>query len=440
MSFGSEPGSVSRLTRFAPVLLLAMLVAIAHESPAAASVRYIWSPTAPTSGVSPTLVRGKDGSLYGTVSTGGAFGLGAVFRLKPPLGDRGEWTYSVIYHFPRPAPGAKHKPPSHPESGVVLDDKGRFYGTTRDGGDGSGTVYRLLPPDESNPDYRLDVLYRFRKVVTYVPSYLRLTFRSGEVFGVVSTGGKFGQGNIYRLTKKREGWVYTDIHDFSKPGDWSPSSTLLSAPDGSLYGTTARGGSSDVGSLFQLKQVDGVWKRAVLYSFISPFGMPGGGESPGYYPEGDLAVDGKGGIFGSTSKSARVDEHPYDECGNFYRLAPALPKSHKRPLRWIADLPFDAASDWGKDGCQPFGVQLSSNGDLYALMQIGGDHDYGTILKLTPPEEGSSWNPHVLASFDGAHGGPRGLPTLAANGLVYGTVGNNRDRVWQWTPPQDQGK
>jgi uncharacterized repeat protein (TIGR03803 family) len=91
------------------------------------------------------------GNLYGTASTGGTWGLGGVWKLKPHA--NGTWTMSALRVFAN-ADGAV------PSAGLVFDAAGNLYGTTTQGGAfGGGVVFKLAP----NPDgtWTESVLYSF---------------------------------------------------------------------------------------------------------------------------------------------------------------------------------------------------------------------------------------------------------------------------------------
>jgi uncharacterized repeat protein (TIGR03803 family) len=68
------------------------------------------------------LVRDSAGNLYGTTSTGGASGLGTLFRLDA----KGKET--VLHNFTGGTDG------KNPASGVLRDAAGNLYGTTQLGG------------------------------------------------------------------------------------------------------------------------------------------------------------------------------------------------------------------------------------------------------------------------------------------------------------------
>jgi uncharacterized repeat protein (TIGR03803 family) len=90
----------------------------------------------------------RSGNLYSTAlggsnrCGGGGYQCGVIFELTPsPEG----WTESVLYNF-QPSGGDGW----YPESSVIIDDAGNFYGTTFVGGTngdilGFGTVYEISP-------------------------------------------------------------------------------------------------------------------------------------------------------------------------------------------------------------------------------------------------------------------------------------------------------
>ena len=73
------------------------------------------------------LVRDAAGNLYGTTSEGG-LGSGTIFKLTPIGG--GQWTESVVHPFEGPPDGG------FSYNGMVVDRFGNFYGATVHGGDG----------------------------------------------------------------------------------------------------------------------------------------------------------------------------------------------------------------------------------------------------------------------------------------------------------------
>jgi uncharacterized repeat protein (TIGR03803 family) len=77
------------------------------------------------------------GNLYGSTSSGGAYGLGAVFELTPSSGG---WAYTSLHDFIGNPDG------EIPMGNVLLDANGNLYGTAEGGGQyDSGVVWEITP-------------------------------------------------------------------------------------------------------------------------------------------------------------------------------------------------------------------------------------------------------------------------------------------------------
>ncbi len=86
------------------------------------------------------LVQGPTGVLYGATAYGGTYGRGSLFQLTPPA-TGGTWTLTELWSLGNGSDGVE------PGSAPVLDNAGALYGTTEMGGTfGMGAVYKLSPP------------------------------------------------------------------------------------------------------------------------------------------------------------------------------------------------------------------------------------------------------------------------------------------------------
>ena len=83
------------------------------------------------------LARDGGGNLYGTTCYGGPHNRGAVFRLTPSGG--GQWTETTLHEFSGSDGGC-------PLGDLVLDGSGTIYGTASAGGAyGLGVVFQITP-------------------------------------------------------------------------------------------------------------------------------------------------------------------------------------------------------------------------------------------------------------------------------------------------------
>ena len=80
------------------------------------------------------LITDTAGNLYGTTASGGAGGVGTVFKMDTAGNE------TVLYSFTYGEDGGV------PVSGVVRDAAGNIYGTTENGGSfGFGTLFKITP-------------------------------------------------------------------------------------------------------------------------------------------------------------------------------------------------------------------------------------------------------------------------------------------------------
>jgi len=189
----------------------------------------------PSSGV----IFDQAGNLYGATG-GGGNGYGVIYELSP---SGSGWTDTTLYVFQGSADDG-----GDASGGLIFDAAGNLYGTTIAGGsDGQGTVFELSP---SNGSWSINVLHSFTELGGG-PLLASLTFDpAGNLYGVTTTGGLNEGGNVFELTPSNGGWTYSDLYDFPE-GHGSPYGTLL-WNNGTLYGTTQRGGTDNLGTVFEV--------------------------------------------------------------------------------------------------------------------------------------------------------------------------------------------
>jgi hypothetical protein len=67
---------------------------------------------------------------------------------------------------------------------------------------------------------------------------------AGNLYGTTLCSGANYAGNVFKLTKTQNGWVYASLHDFTGGADGArPYSTVTIDSDGTLYGTASQGGN-----------------------------------------------------------------------------------------------------------------------------------------------------------------------------------------------------
>ena len=145
------------------------------------------------------LIMDAAGNLYGTTKvggtggTGGAFGQGVVFKLAP------DGTETVLYSF---CSQANCTDGLQPFAGLIMDAAGNLYGTTLNGGigSGSGVVFKLAP------DGTQTVLYSFCSQANctdgLAPQAGLLMDAAGNLYGTTALGGiaPGNSGVVFALT------------------------------------------------------------------------------------------------------------------------------------------------------------------------------------------------------------------------------------------------
>jgi uncharacterized repeat protein (TIGR03803 family) len=193
------------------------------------------------------------GNLYGTTSSGGAFGqyTGTVFELERV--GAGRWTEKILYNF-RPPAGYE------PTAPVVLDATGNLYGTTYSGGtgpcvgddsSGCGTVFELSP--QAGGTWKQTVVQNFDGVNGQFPSAGVILDSSGNLYGEALNGGSGGSGVVFALVPGTSGtWTDRVLHNFVGSDGFAPIEGLVFDNAGNLCGSTASGGAYQYGVVFEI--------------------------------------------------------------------------------------------------------------------------------------------------------------------------------------------
>ena len=244
------------------------------------------------------------GSLYGTTNSGGANGVGAIYKLAP--NSDGTWSESVLYSL-----GSFSGDGTYTWAEPVFDAAGNLYGTTVSAGSyGSGTVYRLSP--NSNGTWTETVLHSFTGQADQGTPKAAVWLDSvGNIFGTASADGTSVAGTVFELSPNSNGtWTQKTLHTFGALGDGErPFSGLTPDAAGNLYGTTYIGGAHGAGCVYRMHPgTGGSWNESVVYSFT--------GSSDGNAPGVGVTL-GNGGVFyGVTSYGGSA------QMGVVYALKP----------------------------------------------------------------------------------------------------------------------
>ncbi len=259
------------------------------------------------------LIFGKEGALYGTTLSGGAFKDGTVYELLRQ-GAEDHWTFKVLHNFA----GPDGSEPLYSGGNLAIDKQGSLYGVTAFGGAyDAGVVFRLAP--SSNGDgWTESVLYTFTGGNDGGGPNGGLIFDdAGKLYGTTRAGGPSSGGTVFELTPSKEGsWTETVLNSFSGNGGDGPWGRLIFDKDGNLYGTTLREGPNLGGTVFRLKPPKrrrGSWTGTTLHKFS---GLHDGG-----LPLAGLTFDKHGALYGTTYSGGDLKTcSAVRGCGTIFKI------------------------------------------------------------------------------------------------------------------------
>jgi uncharacterized repeat protein (TIGR03803 family) len=347
------------------------------------------------------------GTLYGTTIAGGSGcyssgGCGTVFAIT----TSGE--ESVLHSFAGAQDGA------FPYAGLA-NVKGTLYGTTGGGASTGGTVYSIETSGTET------VLYHFKGTPDGFDPRSRLIGVRGALYGTTLFGGSKTRGTVYKiLTSGHETVLYSFLGRKGQENDGKyPDAGLLNV-NGTLYGTTYKGGKRDRGTIFKISRSG---HETVLHSFV-------GGEHDGAFPRGGL-VDVNGVLYGTTT-SGGLEACKGCAVANYFGTIFEITTAGKEKLLY-------RFQGYPNDGADPQGDLLNVNGALYGVTETGGAAcgvtlGCGTIFSVTP-----SGTETVLHSFVAKGDGSLPLAGLIeVGGTLYGTASSgglyNSGTVFAFTP------
>lgn len=351
----------------------------------------------------------------------------------------------LLYSFPG-APRA-----AGPTSTPIADAAGNLYGTTADGGkgrciwsgglqDGCGTIFELSP--KSGGGWTETLLYSFEGGTDGAAPYAGLVMdTAGNLYGATTYAGINGlnPGTIFELSPPAESggaWTFTLIYNFPAAADGAtPYGTLIFDKAGNLYGTTAGGGPSNFGTVFELSPPTapgGTWTEEVLLNFSG---------SNGSEPFAGLYMDGSGNLYGTTVYGGYYGSGAaceYSGCGVVFELSPGSGGTWTEAV--LHEFHFL------NDGRYPFGGLAFHNGNLYGTSSSTSGDNGGAVFQLAQ-KKGGAWTFSVIHSFDTYGDGyaPYSGPTADAAGNIYGTTSGGGPLtdaagiVYELSPPAGSG-
>ncbi|MGB8166116.1 MAG: choice-of-anchor tandem repeat GloVer-containing protein [Chthoniobacteraceae bacterium] len=233
------------------------------------------------------LVRDAAGDFIGTASTGGSGDFGTIFKVNKTTG-----ALTTLVEFT--GTGGLFKG-SKPLGALFIDGAGVIWGTTSAGGAGGlGTVFKF---DGTTFTTIAEFTGTLAGTLGATPE-AALILSGGKLWGTTASGGSADLGTVFTIDPAT--LMFSSIASFTGPNGANPRAALTPGAAGKLLGTTENGGTDDLGTIFSLDTATG--NVTTIASFNGAKGA-----APGAHPVGGLTADSATLFFGTATKGGRED-------------------------------------------------------------------------------------------------------------------------------------
>jgi uncharacterized repeat protein (TIGR03803 family) len=238
---------------------------------------------------------------------------------------------------------------------------GLLYGTTASGGasGADGTAFSVTTGGKTK------VLHSFCTGADGCGPVAGLIDVNGTLYGTTPRGGRYGvahngnDGTVFSITTTGKART---LHNFGKGYDgYSPKASLIDLT-GALYGTTAYGGAYGSGTVFSIT-------TSGKYKIVYSFGRPGSSCCDGENPWAGL-INVNGTLYGTTAGGGALG------VGTVFSVTTG---GAEKVLHNFGDV---------GDGYGPYSALTEVNGTLFGTTECGGAYNScivgGTVFALRP--------------------------------------------------------
>jgi uncharacterized repeat protein (TIGR03803 family) len=243
------------------------------------------------------------GNLIGTTFEGGTNTDGTVFEIQ----NTGTVAAPNYANAPTTLVNFNATNGAFPSGSLIADAHGDLFGTTENGGtNGDGTVFELLNNGTAAaPSYASapTTLVSFNTTNGAFPEGGLTLDAAGNLIGTTDGGGTTNQGTVFELINNGTaaapsyGSAPTTLVNFNGTDGDSPNGELTVDVHGNLFGTTEEGGTSNQGTVYELKNTGTV--AAPVYS-STPITLANFNGANGEFPLAGLTEDVSGNLLGTT--------------------------------------------------------------------------------------------------------------------------------------------
>ena len=145
--------------------------------------------------------------------------------------------------------------------------RGAVYATIYPGGKyGAGQMVRISPTTHS-----VKTLYAFQLAGDANAPTAPLAYVNGSLYGASYLGGTTNQGALFAVNPLTG--AESVVHSFGSAGDGIEPNGYLTNVGGTLWGLTFRGGSGDDGTLFKFDPASGTENPVLSFATSDPIGV-----------------------------------------------------------------------------------------------------------------------------------------------------------------------
>lgn len=323
-TFASADGSVFAETPLGPNDRGQILVLTPKGKTYKASLVKAFACDADGSVPSGNMVADASGNVWGTTnsSCSGSNTNGTIFELvKPQQG--GAWTFKTVIEMPDTI--GLHGVFGSGYEGMSFDRQGNLYGLVALGCDigiGCGKIFRVPVGalNGSNPKAKVAILYTFPDTDNAAPTGLARD-KQGNLFGTEYASAPSPYGSVWVLSPpagKNALWAFQTIHQFCSqtncPDGYNPNGILAVDKKGDVFGTTYAGGANTgYGTIYTLSPSGGSWVFRTLHTLNAPVGQCQATTDDGVVgPAWTTLLDQSGQILTGVSQGGY-----FDPCGSF---------------------------------------------------------------------------------------------------------------------------
>jgi uncharacterized repeat protein (TIGR03803 family) len=235
-------------------------------------------------------IEGANGIFYGTTYTG-------VSSNSTAYSVTSDGTYTTLHTFT----GSDGQ---NIYGGLVQGTDGYFYGVADLGGANNlGVIFLMTPSGD------VTVLHSFAGAPDGSQAHSQLIQASdGNFYGVTISGGTYNNGTIFKLTPSGDYSIIYSLNYSNGDGE-GPSSALIQATNGLLYGVTGSVNSGNYGTIYSVSTTG---TFTTLYSFT---------DGPdGDNPEAPLIQNTNGLLYGSAISGGDFSSCGGHGCGVLFSL------------------------------------------------------------------------------------------------------------------------